>query len=280
MDTDKTVAAIFELQAAQAADKQVWSKSEISRQIRRIDAEIGVALKQHAEDHNVENGATIDGARNDLHLANVNYSNERFNEAEKNLSDSKDKLTKVVNKIGQSWVIRYYASLWGFTPIACGITGTLVFLALLYWEGTGMILSSVPVWALWIAGLGASIQILVGIAGDYKEDCQITEYKRTWYFVIIFVSLGFGLLAFLLVQAGLVSLSQGTLTITSNNVAMSSTATPLPTIIVSPSITPAPSVSPAPVQITQATLALPFVVCFLAGYATEWFMGMIRKLTS
>jgi hypothetical protein len=266
MSSDKSVSANFELTATESEQKQVWDRDALSLQIRRIDEQISVARKQHGGDEGKEYGGSpelIKGARADWNLARVNFSNDKLNEVEKNLSDSKDKLIEVINKVRFRWRLQYYASVWGIFPISLGIIGIVVFFCFLKFFSSPMILGVVPFWAVWVAGLGASVQILVGVVQDYKKDCLITEYKRTWYIVIIFVSLAFGFLAFLLIQAGLITVSQGQFMINPTNATAISSSVPTATSTLS-----------------SSTLALPLIVCFLAGYATEWFMGIIGKLTS
>jgi hypothetical protein len=265
MDSDKSVSANFESTANQSEQKQVWGKDRLSQQIRRIDEQITVALKQHGGDHDKYSGSPelIREVRADWNWARVNFSNDKYSDTEKNVSDSKDKLIEVINKLNLRWRLQYYISVWGLFPISIGAFGIIGFLCFLKFDGSSMILGVVPLWAVWAAGLGASAQILVGVVNDYKKDCLITDYKRTWYIVIIFVSLAFGFLAFLLIQAGLITVSQGQFMINPTNA--TALSSPVPN---------------AASTLSSGTVALPLIVCFLAGYATEWFMGIIGKLTS
>lgn len=60
----------------------------------------------------------------------------------------------------------------------------------------------VPLWAAFSGGVGASTQILIGVANDSLTDGIMTEYKRTWYIVLPIVALVFGYLAYILIDLG------------------------------------------------------------------------------
>jgi hypothetical protein len=251
----------------QSEEKQVYDREDLGKQIRRLDHEISVACKQHGKDCD-KNEPWLENARSDWTKARCDFSNNKYSDCEDNISNCNENLIEAVNRLDHRWKFQYYASLWGALPITIGVLGIVISLVLIAQYGTAPpLLKIVPLWAIWVASLGASCQILVGVVKDYKEDSLISEYRRTWYIVVIFVSLAFGFLAFLLLQMGLITISQGQFMINPTNVTATVNAT---------TTTTTPTVSTT----YAGSLALPALVCFLAGYATEWFMSLIGKITS
>ena len=250
----------------QCEEKQVYGKKELEEQIRKIDHELNIVRKLHACD---KNKPKLAEARDAWHQARYNFTRGNYCVVETYLSDSYEKLIEVVNDLSRWRKLQYFTSSWGLSPITLGLAGIIFSLVMLYVFEDQLFLNMVPFWAIWVASLGASTQILVGVAMDYKKDGIISDYRRTWYTVIIFVSLAFGFIAFLFLQTGLLTMSQGQFVINPTNVTSQTptnlTATPTPTSVVSAS---------------TGSLALPVLICFLAGYATEWFITLIGKLTS
>ncbi|HMD78671.1 MAG TPA: hypothetical protein VKF39_01655, partial [Nitrososphaerales archaeon] len=91
----------------------------------------------------------------------------------------------------------------------------------------------------------ACVQIFVDVVSDVKDDGVVLGYRRDWYIVLPFVGLMFGVLAYMLVGVGLLSLTSGSASTTSGN---------------------------------QTDVL--FIVTFLSGYSTDWFMGKLSDLTS
>ena len=131
---------------------------------------------------------------------------------------------------------------------------------------------SVPIWASLVAVIGASVQIFVGVVKDYKDDNMITAYKTLWYVAVIPASFAFGFIAFLLIEAGLLNISQGQFVL---NQALNQTitATTITQIGTNQTVTQTATQSG-----TVTNLAAPLIVCFLAGYATDWFMNLLGKI--
>ena len=92
--------------------------------------------------------------------------------------------------------------------------------------------SKVPVWSLLIAGMGSTTQILIGIASDFRNVGIVRKYKRAWYMILPFIGLAFGFVMYLTVNSGLMAIN--------------------------------PSSS-------DSGRYLLMLLCFMAGYATDWF---------
>jgi hypothetical protein len=170
---------------------------------------------------------------------------------------------QIINEMALLERMQFFISLWAITPIAIAIIAEIIAFYLIISRGSFVILG-VPLWASLIAVAGTSVQILIGVANDYKDDGMITDYKRLWYIVLPFISFVFGFIAFLLTNAGLISITFGQ--ISSNQSANISTLSGL-----SSNLAGGSSISPPAIFI---------IICFLAGYATNWFMELLLKYTS
>jgi hypothetical protein len=249
-------------------DKLVWTKAETKEQIKRLENRVYVAYKQHINEVQVD-GLKADDVKKELESAKDSFSEEDFVKAYDSLIDCKNDLRVLISKLSPWRKCAYFISIWAIVPILYAVVIGLIgsFIALKYF-GDMMIMGVVPVWASLVAVIGGSVQILVGVVKDYKEDDMITDYRRLWYVVLLPVSFAFGFIAFLLIQAGLITVSQGQFiinpsfnqTLTSGLTTQTATTGPLK-------------------QATTYGLALPLILCFLAGYATDWFMGLLGKLT-
>jgi hypothetical protein len=271
--TSTTAPTTAPIPPQQSAGKQVWSEDEFKAELRRLDYQFSVVLKQHGDDNNYGgDDVKAKKVRTCINSANDNFILDNFSDLEKNLSEGKDNLIEIVNGLKFPWGWAYYISVWGIVPIYLASIEIFSCFLLLRYFSHSTIMGIVPLWALLVAAMGAGVQILVGVAKDYKDDGLITDYKRLWYAVLIPVSLAFGFVAFLLIQAGLFNLSQGQIAL---NQALNQTVTTTTITQIGANQT-----------ITQTTAqngtvnnsALPIVICFLAGYATDWFMGMLGKL--
>jgi hypothetical protein len=90
----------------------------------------------------------------------------------------------------------------------------------------------VPIWACLFAGLGASAQILSGVVGELRHDGLVTRYKRLWYTALPLLGMVFGYMAYLLFSSGLIAFNAG----------------------------------------SQGSTSSTMLVCFLAGFATNWLI--------
>jgi len=245
-------------------DQMVWTKEETKDQIKRLENQLSVAIKQHAE------GNAVADVQTKIEKANDLFSKDQdFLQTQDLLIDAKNELSGVINKLSGWRKFAYFASIWGVVPASYAVGVGLVasFIALAYF-GDRTILGVVPFWACWIAVIGAAVQIVVGVVKDYKDDGMITDYKRLWYLCLLPVSFGLGFIAFFLVQGGLITITQGQFIINPN---LNMTATS--------GLANQTATTGTVSQATTYGLALPFVLCFLAGYATDWFLAQLGKLT-
>ena len=248
-------------------DRMVWTKAETKDEIVRLENQLTVAYKQHIDE--VSGGVTADQIEQDLIAANDSFSQKQdIVDAQDRLIKIKSNLNVIISKLTLEHRLRYLVSIWGVIPfMTAGVGLTLSFIAIIL-IGTKTVLS-VPLWAVFIAVIGACVQIFVGVVNDYKSDGQITNYKRLWYVAIIPASFAFGFVAFLLVQAGLINITQGQFVL---NQALNQTIT---TVTQTGNQTVTQATTPNGIG---ANLAAPLIVCFLAGYATDWFIGLLGKL--
>ena len=94
-----------------------------------------------------------------------------------------------------------------------------------------------------VAGIGASIQIMVDVTNDVKANGYVEKYRRMWYMLLPIVGPVFGILAYIILFLGFLSLNGVT----------------------------AQQLGKQPFSV--------ILVCFLAGYSTEWFMSVLGNLT-
>jgi hypothetical protein len=293
----------------------VWSKDEIERQIRRLEHKLDVAQKRltrHGDKTKEEVEKQLEEAKIDqqkligpstdqaklkaaiaklskemaeerqfakakevakqLELVIDSFSQNKWKTAGLLLIEAKQNLRRLINSLNRRGKLAYFVSMWAFIPISYAILGlSLSFYLLITSPSSIVIMGVVPLWASLVAAMGASVQILVGVVKDYKDDGLITSYKSLWYIVVIPASLAFGFVAFLLIQAGLLTVSQGTFIINPANQTVAS--------VITNQTATGGAVSQTQISITYG-LALPLILCFLAGYTTDWFMGLLGKLTS
>jgi len=97
----------------------------------------------------------------------------------------------------------------------------------------------VPLWSSFFAGLGASAQILTGVAEDLRRYGLATRYKRLWYMAIPLISMVFGYMAYLISSSGLIALNDG---------------------------------------IGDGVFSIMFI-CFLTGFLTKWIINRLSRLS-
>lgn len=244
----------------------VWTKEELQIQIRSLEHKIFVAQKQRGEGKKITDVLVI------LKSAIQNFADKKFTDVEKNVIDVKNEVNEIIHSLGPFRHITYFVSAWGLVPILTAIIAIILSFILMGYRGYTVnipyifsftipkdILGIVPLWAPLTAVIGASIQILVGVVNDYKENSMISKYKRLWYFVLPFVGFVFGFIAFLLIQAGLININLGQVSLDQTK-----NISELPA-----SLTGGSPINPS---------AFSIILCFLAGYATDWFIGLLGKL--
>lgn len=149
-----------------------------------------------------------------------------------------------------------------------------------------LILNVVPLWAALIAGLGASVQIMVGTVMDIKQTGVVQEYKRLWYTALPFIATIFGFIAYILTDLGAVSITgsdisflnatniSGNITINGLNQANLINNNTSLTALGATNLT-AQSVEKFETSIGDNTR---MAICFLVGYATNAFIDKLDKL--
>lgn len=235
------------------AEELVWNEDELRDQIRSLENQISVAQKQHGK---IEEIKTV---RNNLKSAIDAFKIKQFTEAEKHVLDVKEGLYEIIHTLSWRWSKpAYFASVWSLLPILTAIIAIILSFVLIVRGYSDFRILFVPLWAPLIGVIGASVQILVGVVNDYKKDSMITKYKRIWYSVLPVVGFVFGFIAILLIQAGLINMTQGQFSLNQTN------------------ITEFTNFADGTTLIKHSTYSI--IICFLAGYATEWFMGLLGNL--
>ncbi|VVB90726.1 Uncharacterised protein [uncultured archaeon] len=232
-------------------DYLVWTKEELQKQIRILEHKIFIAQKRSKK-----NQDKINAVLEELKKAFAFFSAKNFIEAEKKVIDIKKVKNEIINNMDIYDHTTYFFSSWGLVPILTAISTIIISFGLILSNKVPPILDFVPAWAPLTAVIGASVQILVGVINDYKEDGMISKYKSLWYFVLPFVGFVFGFMAFLLIQAGLININMAQFNQSVN-------------------LSQSPALSgKSPIEPNAFTI----IICFLAGYATDWFMGVLGKL--
>jgi hypothetical protein len=98
--------------------------------------------------------------------------------------------------------ISYFSKLYGFYAMAFGIVSTALFDILLSSYPNESALG-VPLWSVFFAGMGSSIQILIGVLRDILDDGLVTRYRRPWYVVLPLLAAIFGYVAYLLLSSSI-----------------------------------------------------------------------------
>jgi len=243
------------------------------------------ALNKQIKDQ--QNGEGPDDKRkkiqDDINQSMDSISKSNYIDAEKAIIDGKVNVIEAINSLPRRRSKgAYFCSIWGITPILLGILGISISVWVLWNWGMITMMGIIPVWASAAAVMGASVQILVGVVDDYRKDGRITEYRNLWYSSVIPISVAFGIIAFLLISAGLISLSQGAFILNPVNQTTTNILTNTTTIMSNMSVVNVvtnQTVSTPNNGTNLAVLALPLILCFLAGYATDWFMGLLANVT-
>lgn len=237
----------------------IWEKEDLKKNIRALENQIFIAEKHQGD---------VDNLVNILKSTIHNFVNNNFIDAEKDLIDIKKELIAKTRNLSTSNRIQYIISSWGLLPIITAISAIICSFAIIIMSD--VLILGVPLWAPLIGLIGASVQILVGVVNDYKENSMISKYKRLWYFTLPTVGFVFGFIAFLVIQAGLIDMTQGRFDISQPNQTFAFTM---------PINQTNQTISVSSTTTTSTRLELPIIICFLAGYATEWFMGLLAKFT-
>jgi len=211
-------------------------------------------LVDEAEKH----GADVTNVIAQLQHVNTAYKGSDLAETDNELLVAKDLLSKSLGGIHKTkylgintGVLMFKFAIYGIWPLLYGMAWFIgLGCLLIFWPVVSHAIKipvqpiGVPAWAALVAGIGACVQIFVNVVADIKDDGIVTGDRRDWYTVLPFVSLIFGVIAYMLVQVGALSFS---------STANLNTASGNQTFVL-------------------------FVFAFLAGYSTDWFMGRLADL--
>ena len=232
-------------------ESKIWSSDELQKNIRRNQnymqeaAKVGVSIKND----------DIKGVYPEMIAAINTFEDGDEVSAGEHLIKARLELTNACHEFKELGYLKriklsyYHLKIHGFFTILPSVILMPLFFCLIYFnfEKFPDIIEisskvSVPLWALWLAGIGSTLQILIGISRDLKEWGIVHTYKRMWYWLLPIISLGFGFVAYLIVICGLWTFGTDIANVKNPDL-------------------------------------LPMLICFLAGYATDWFMGKLEKLT-
>jgi hypothetical protein len=104
--------------------------------------------------------------------------------------------------------ISYFFKLYGLYAVIFAMLAVLFFSLLIY-RYSEVVILGVPLWSSFFAGLGASAQILTGVADDLRRYGLASRYKRLWYMAIPLLAMVFGYMAYLVLGSGLIVLDGG-----------------------------------------------------------------------
>jgi hypothetical protein len=240
----------------------LWSEDEAKAAIKKFAAIIDMANTA---------GANITQPKAALHKAIRHFNAGNMNYVFSSIVETRAKLNESVNELGGKphpshhravvyldRVVRYLRPkikfvfpMYGLWPLGTGIVFFAIYVALLWWwpllSQNNLHLRhldfGIPMWVALVAGIGASVQIMVDVTNDVKTNGYVQKYRRIWYMLLPIVGPVFGILAYILLLLGFLSLSGVTAQ-----------------------------------QLGKQTFSA-VLVCFLAGYSTEWFMRVLGKLT-
>lgn len=134
--------------------------------------------------------------------------------------------------------ISYFFKLYGLYAIIFAMLAVLFFSLLIYKYPEVTVLG-VPLWSSFFAGLGASAQILTGVADDLRRYGLASRYKRLWYMAIPLLSMVFGYMAYLVFSSGLIAFNDNS---------------------------------------ERRAFTIMFI-CFLTGFLTKWLINRLSRMS-
>jgi hypothetical protein len=134
--------------------------------------------------------------------------------------------------------ISYFFKLYGLYAVIFAMLSVLLFSLLIY-QYSDVIVLGVPLWSSFFAGLGASAQILTGVADDLRSYGLASRYKRLWYMAIPLLAMVLGYMTYLALSSGLVSLDSS----------------------------------------SQNRVFSVMFICFLAGFLTKWLINRLSRMS-
>jgi hypothetical protein len=217
---------------------EIWTEHDLRVAISRTQNHMQQAKKAGADIEEVHS-KILDGLRA------LDSNNKHL--ARDNLIEAKLKLTEAIDRLKwQMGYFSYIARIYAVPSILYASLLMIVFICLLWhFQDKALIMIStpqvttVPIWSLLVAGFGSTVQILFGICSDLRGAGVIRIYKRSWFWSLSFISLGLGFAMYLTFQCGLLALN---------------------------------------FTIDTSTKSLPMLLCFIAGYATDWMRERLSKV--
>lgn len=232
--------------------------------------------------------------------------------AEDKLVKAEDELSDLLIAQKNSWglpnwgYLQYFISTRGALPIVFAVMLFFLFgfllsrytnlpvgkpLAIIHFLGIALELPSeiltIPLWSAFFGGVGAAVQILMGVAADMQEDGIVSEYKRIWYLLLPMVALVFGYLAYILIDLGFGGTYGGqSASFAASNISLvkvtgANSISWINNGTGNYSFTAKTVANLAATNMDSFTISVGtlsrILACFLAGYATEDF---IKKLSS
>ena len=278
---------------------------EVESWLKKLEILLDIAKRCGLDDADVKNGfETLKQARGKYYAAAQDLSGayEDLRVANNSLTDALAKAR--VGPIPTLKYLSFQSMIYGWTALATSTIAAIIFILLLFrYEGmnTNQLINplitihlynlswslpskllGVPLWAALFGGLGACVQIQLGVVADIRGDGVVSDYKRIWYFILPLVGLVLGYFAYILLDLGLVSLG-GTpsSSFTATNITLLH-ATGANSLIgsnasfVAKNVTNLVASGVGSFKANTGTEAR-MVACFLAGYATDAFT---KKLTN
>lgn len=134
--------------------------------------------------------------------------------------------------------ISYFFKLYGLYAVIFAMLAVLFFSLLIY-KYSDVIVLGVPLWSSFFAGLGASAQILTGVADDLRRYGLASRYKRLWYMALPLLAMVFGYMTYLVLSSGLIMIDGSS---------------------------------------EKRAFTIMFV-CFLAGFLTKWLINRLSRMS-
>lgn len=187
----------------------------------------------------------ISNASNKIKDARDKFENNNEKDALEDLLDARLMLIESIKSTDKKSRRVYYIRTYGIPSFIVPAILIPIFFSLLWCWGDKSLVTlsnnSVPLWSLLSAGIGSTAQILVGTATDLKESGVVDRYNRAWYYILPLISMCFGFAAYLIVISGLWAFG-------------------------------------SPISLSVERPQLIMLICFLAGYATDWFREKLKSV--
>ena len=180
-------------------------------------------------------------------LALKEFNKENLVEAFLDCDRAKYELTAAINdakikikgsRFHSMRTLSYFFKLYGLYAVIFATISVAVFSALIYWY-SDIIVLGVPLWSSFFAGLGASAQILTGVADDLRRYGLASRYKRLWYMAIPILAMVFGYMAYLVFSSGIIAMDDS----------------------------------------SQSRVFSIMFICFLTGFLTKWMIGRLSRMS-